>query len=384
MTQWFPNAEVVINGTSRTSLTVNSFSVTYGRGSFWEQPRAGYASIEILNVSNTHYPFAIGQTVSLTVDNTAGTPITVFTGKIATIENSIQANGVIGTNVLTKITAYSPLTEMARATIAAKTWPKEYDDDRMLAILTEAGVTIDVVDTPGVYEFHSAAQTTQDAYTVASYYAKMAFGYIYETTDGKIGYANESHRLNDSVANGYMSISKNDLLWSGIASKQILENLVNDVLLTYKNAQTVTAQNLSSQANYGIQAAKIDTQLEQGVEAQIQADRYVAMLGRPETSLSALAIPLDSNEIADADRDELLTVYLGKPIQIAGLPNQIYDGTYQGFVEGWNLRVSQTQALLVLTSTEKSLSIVPTRWQDVPALTAWDDVDPTIEWFNYP
>jgi hypothetical protein len=38
---------------------------------------------------------------------------------------------------------------------------------------------------------------------------------------------------------------------------------------------------------------------------------------------------------------------------------------------------------LNLNVTKNSLSITPTRWQDVSPTLIWNDVDPTIEWSDF-
>jgi hypothetical protein len=74
---------------------------------------------------------------------------------------------------------------------------------------------------------------------------------------------------------------------------------------------------------------------------------------------------------------------MGKPIEIFDLPNAILHIVYRGFVEGWTLSLNRYQAALTLNTTDASLSIPPTRWQDVSALLEWLDVDPTLQWFAY-
>jgi hypothetical protein len=68
---------------------------------------------------------------------------------------------------------------------------------------------------------------------------------------------------------------------------------------------------------------------------------------------------------------------MGTAIQIDNLPNPISSITYTGFVEGWDLIIDRAQALLTITSSDSTYSVVPIRWQDVDPLTEWDDLDPT-------
>jgi hypothetical protein len=380
---WVIDADVQINGTNYTSDTLNGVSINYGRTTIWEQPRAGYASIQILNDDNSPLSVALNDPVTITVDSSAGTPLTVFTGKVQSISNQVQALGTVGKVVIHTVTAISPMADMSRVITNTSGFPKEYDDDRLNAILTASGVTIDVVDTPGVYEFTSAAAQPSDCYYWASFYAQMAFGYIYDTTDGKVGYANESRRTVEAATNGYLAIPEDVILYRGVNSEINLNNLLNKVRLEYKANATVTAESASSIASYGEQAADIQTQLEDGTQAQFQADRYITLRSTPQTVLRNFTVQLSSPTITNAVLDDLLAVYMGMPVEVSTFPNGIYNGIFRGFVEGWNLVINQNSASLNLNVTKNTLSITPTRWQDVLGTLQWEDVDPAIEWADY-
>lgn len=380
---WLPNAVVTVDGTDYTDKSLWNVQIRYGRTTVWEQARAGYAIVEILNATDANFGFEINQEMVITIQDSAGSPVTVFTGVLTSISNTMRSVGDVAQVGVQTLTALAPFAFMARKVIGESAYPKEYDDDRMDRIFTEAGVTIDVVDTPGVYEFTARAGSASDAYSLAAYYGQMALGYIYETTDGKVGYANESHRLVEVGTSGYFEIPLNYILGRGISSDRSLNDLTNSILLSYKANATKTASDATSITNYGLQAASISTELENGTEAQYQVDRYITLRANPNTNLSSFTIPLDSPAIASADLDVFLGIYMGKPIEILDLPNAILHTVYRGFVEGWQLAFNQYQAALTLSTSDASLSIPPTRWQDVSALLQWEDVDPTLQWFAY-
>ena len=73
MTAWNPQPTVVINGVAHTSLTLWNVSIGYGRTSIWEQARASFASISILNTTGTDHGFDMNQVVIVKVKNSAGT-----------------------------------------------------------------------------------------------------------------------------------------------------------------------------------------------------------------------------------------------------------------------------------------------------------------------
>ena len=192
---WSPQPTITVNGVNRNSVTLTDVQISYGRTSVWEQARAGYARIAVVNNSNTDFSFDMNQTVTVKVKNSSGSDVTVFTGIITSVDNSMAGSGTIGNSVIQTITAVGPFSQMSRKIIGTTSWAKEYDTDRMTRIFTDAGMTIDTVDTPSIYELQARSASAGDAYTLAAQYATYSNGYIYETPSGKVGFANESRRL---------------------------------------------------------------------------------------------------------------------------------------------------------------------------------------------
>ena len=253
----------------------------------------------------------------------------------------------------------------------------------MTDIFTDAGVTVDVVDTPGIYEFTDVAASPTDAYTMAAKYASMANGYIYETADGEVGFANESRRTLEVASSGYMSIPENYILWRSVASEKALGDVLNEIRLSYKANAVVTSSDATSQTLYGLLGASISTELHNLSEAQELADKYVALRRVPRLNVSAFTVQLDSPNVTSANLDAFLQMKMGKPISIEGLPIPLVPTNYYGFVEGWTLAVSRNQAAISLITSESSYSIQPTRWQDVSASLAWNAVGATVQWATY-
>jgi hypothetical protein len=379
---WDPNCSVVIDGTEFSSKAVNTVSVTYGRNSYWEQARTGYASIEIANWDNSDYGFEINDSVVVKVDNATPTARTVFTGKVTSIATRMAAVGTVNEVSLITIAAVGPFAKMARTIIGGSGYSREMDSTRMTNILTDAGVTIDTVDTPGIYEFDAAANLSTDAYQWAAKYAAMANGYIYETADGKVGFANESRRTTAVAATGYMAIPENYILWRSVASSKGLQDILNSITLTYGSG-TKTSSDSASIAAYGLLGASVQTELHHAAEAQELADKYVALRRVPRLNMSSFTIQLDSPNISSANLDKFLQMTMGKAISITGLPVPLMPTNYYGFVEGWTLQVSRNQAAISLITSESSYSIQPTRWQDVNAALAWNAVGAAVQWATY-
>lgn len=374
---WNPNATVTIAGNDFTGNTLNGLAIHYGRPTIWQQARSSYATIDILNTTNVNNDFEINDPVVVTVKDSDGTSITVFTGVITEVSGQIAASGSNATVAVETITAVGPFAQMSRTTVGKTSYPKEYDDDRINRILTEAGVTIDVVDTPGVYELTARSASPIDAYTLSTYYAQMCFGYMYETKTGAVGYANESRRTVDVSTSGYLDIDEGYINWRGINSRKSISDILNRIILFYKDNEQVTSDDAASIASYGLYEATVSTELHNLDEAQNIADRYVSLRSQPEYNFSSFNINLDNPNLLAADLDALINIEMGTAIQIDNLPNAISHITYQGFVEGWDLVINEMQANLTITSSDSTYSVVPIRWQDVDPTTIWTDIDPT-------
>ena len=380
---WAPNPTVTIDGIDFTGESLWNVSVSFGRTTVWEQSRAGYASISILNANNQDFGFDMNHSVVITVENSAGTPITLFTGKISNVANSVQAAGSNGVVAIQTISALSTFATMARKVIGDSNWPKENDDDRMTRIFDDAGVTIDTVDTPHVYEFTARSASPLDAYSLAASYATQAFGYIYETPSGSVGFANESRRFLAVGTSGYLNIPTDYILYSGIQSQKTLSDIMNSIILSYKANAQKTASDATSIATYGGVAGSVTTELEKGTDAQTQADRYITLRAYPRTSLASFTIQLDSPTITSADLDDLLTISMDTAIEIDNLPLAVKNTTYFGFVEGWNFSFNNVQMSVTFDSSDVAYSVTPTRWQDVDAALIWNAVDPAVTWNTF-
>lgn len=380
---WNPNPTVTIDGISFTNKSLWNVSVSYGRTTIWEQARAGYATISILNANNQDFGFDMNHDVTITVEDSNGDPVTLFTGKISNVSNGVQAAGTSATVAIQTITALSTFAQMARSVIGDTSWSKEFDDDRMTRIFTDAGVTIDTVDTPPIYEFTTRSASPADAYSLASQYATMAFGYIYETPTGTVGFANESRRFLSAGTNGYFNIPKDYILFNGLQSQKTLSDIMNSIILSYKANAQKTSSDSTSISTYSLVAGSVSTELENGTDAQVQADRYITLRAYPRTSLSSFTIQLDSPNVTNADLDELLNISMDTAIEIDNLPLAIKNTTYQGFVEGWTFNINNVQASLTFDSSDVAYSVTPTRWQDVDAALIWNAVDPAVTWDTF-
>ncbi len=112
----------------------------------------------------------------------------------------------------------------------------------------------------------------------------------------------------------------------------------NDIYINYGNNYNsqVTATDATSIALYGYKAESINSRVQGAVDAQAIADRYIDQRAYPIPAFQSITFPITSQEISNADRDDLLAVFMGMPVDIQNLPSQISGGAFQGYVEGWS------------------------------------------------
>jgi hypothetical protein len=227
------------------------------------------------------------------------------------------------------------------------------------------------IDTPGLYTMSAQSTTVDTIYNVVSAIANSAFGYIYEANNGDIGYADADHRQNYLLNNGYVELDAGHALGAGLSTIMRSADVRNDIYLNYGNNYNsqVTATDATSISTYGYKAETINSLVHGAVDAQLIADRYIDQRAYPQPAFQSITFPITNSEIDNADRDDLLGVFMGMPVDIGNLPTQISSGQFQGYVEGWSINVSPT-----------AFSQVAMRWNTVPITEAWNTVDPTLTW----
>ena len=220
-----------------------------------------------------------------------------------------------------------------------------------------------------------------DIYSLVSALATSGLGYLYEDNQGRIGYADSTHRSTYLATNGYTTVSANDALAAGIRIIKRLGDLRNYVSIEWRSG-TVTASSAESIAQYGAQAQIISTTLHNNADATAQANFYLGIRAFPQDQFNSITFTLGNSEIDDGDRDALLGVFMGLPLNITDLPNNMINGGFQGFVEGWSWRAGYNRLDLTLTLSPTAFSLQSMKWEDVSGAETWNTLSPTLEWID--
>ena len=407
MTQWSPEWSLTINGGGDyTNITLANLTITSGRTDIYSQPVAGYANIEIINLDLSPIVIDVNDQVNIKVKDSTGTFVDIFGGYVTDREVSVTTSGTGGINEVLRVTALGALSKLPK-TLTEGVLSKDEDGDQIYTILSQAlfntwnevpaattwatynptttwanaeNSGLGDIDRPGNYELTARSSNVTDMYSLVSALATSGLGYLYEDAQGRIGYADSTHRSAYLSTNGYVNLSGNNALTSNIRTIRRLGDVRNKVTVQYKANAEATAEDATSIATYGQQAQIITTSIENTADAENQADFYLAIRAYPQDVFQSITFPLGNPEIDDADRDALINVFMGLPVDIQDLPSNMVNGRFQGFVEGWSFRASYNNLSLTLNVSPTAFSLQAMKWDDVAAGETWNTINATMDW----
>jgi hypothetical protein len=408
MTAWSPDWKLTVAGVDYTDIAISDIQHQAGRDDIYQQPNPSYLQITFVALSGQTLPFDINDSLSLQVKDTSAAYVNIFGGDITDITVSVGATGSNATVIEYSVLAMGSLVKLAKelysGTIsqdedgnqiydllssvllgtwndvpAATTW-SGYDATETWANALNLG--LGEIDTPGLYTMENRAAETDTIYNIASLIANSAFGYLYEDNEGNIGYADADHRQNYLLTNGYVDLSANHALGQGLSTITRSGDIRNDIYINYGNnfGSQETATSATSIATYGYKAESINSVLHSAVDAQAVADRYIAQRAFPQPAFQSITFPITNPEIDNSDRDNLLGVFMGQPLNLQNLPAQISGGEFEGYVEGWSWSTRFNELFLTINLSPVAYSQVAMRWNTTPITETWQTIDQTLTW----
>jgi len=407
VTVWIPEWQVTVNGgTNYTNLTLATVSITSGRTDIYSQPRAGYCFVEILNLDESPIVIDVNDNVLIKIKDSTGTFVNLFGGDVTDIQVQVLNSSETESNQVIRVTALGALSKLP-VSLTEGVLAKDFDGDQIYTILsdlllnnwnevapavtwaaydatqtwaTAENVGLGEIDQPGDYELTARSASTTDVYSLVSALATSGLGYIYEDSSGRISYADATHRSQYLAANGYTEISASTAFAAGISTIKRIADVRNNVTIQYKNGQEVSALDTASIGTYGQQAQLIGTSIENTVDAEFQADFYLGLRAYPQAQFQAITFTLGNNNIDDSDRDALLNVSMGLPLDITDLPPNILLGRFQGFVEGWTFSAGYNRLDLTLNLSPTAFSLQSMKWTNVSVAETWNSLSLTLDW----
>ena len=408
MTVWTPDWKLTVAGVDYTDISISDIAHQAGRDDIYTQPNPSYLQVQLVALSGQTLPFDINDSLSLQVKDSTGSYVNLFGGDITDITVEVERAGNVATIVSYTLLAMGSLVKLAKE-IYNDTLAQDEDGDQIYALLSsvllgswsevpaastwatysatetwENAVDLGLgeIDQPGLYIMENRGANPDTVYNIASQIANSAFGYLYEDNNGDIGYADADHRQTYLAANGYVDLDANHALGTGLATTTRSADIRNDIYINYGNnyGSQEVASSATSIATYGYKAETINSLIHDATNAQEVADRYIAQRAFPLPRFDSITFPITNPEIDDADRDDLLGVFMGMPINIQNLPTQISSGEFEGYVEGWRWSTRFNELFLTLNVSPVAFSQVAMRWNTVPATEAWNTIDNTLTW----
>jgi len=412
MTQWNPIWLVEIDGVEYTDAVLANLVIRSGRTNIYEQAQAGYVNIQLIDVNQTAIPVSINSTIGVSIKNTSGAFVPIFGGNVVDIGLEVRDVGSTMFTQTYNITALGALARLPKY-IYTDALARDFDGDQIFEVLSQvlfqtwaqvpgaltwatydptitwanAGNTgLGEIDRPGNYDLSARGGGSDpiDAYSLVAALATSGLGYLYEDAQGRIGYADSTHRTQYLQANGYVDLDARHARAAGLRIDTRVGDVRNAITIKYgtTSQNDVSDSDPTSIALYGNLSQVVTTTLHDSADATAQAAFYLSLRANPQPIFSSISFDLTNPEIDNADRDNLINIFMGEAIALQNLPLNMNSGTFQGFVEGWSFQASYNQLSVTLLLSPLAYSLQAMRWNDVPVTETWASVSPTLDWAN--
>jgi len=404
---WTPDWRIKIQGIEYTNLTLSNLTVTSGRTDIYRQPVAGYCRLSVKNNDLSPIDFDINDGVTVEVKNDAGSWVVLFGGNITDMNVAVTAAGGIGISQTISITALGALARLPKAVFVGNL-AQGTDGDQMREVLetvlfanwnlvapSNTWATYDATTTwanaennglgeidAGDYTLDSQNSVDSNVYSLASNIATSGLGYLYESANGLINYADSTHRTEYFSANGYVDLDAKHALSGNLTTKKRAGDVRNSITLQYTTSgnSEVSDSDLASIAQYGELAETIRTYLKNQGDAEDQAAFYLTLRAYPRAVFDSVTFALGNPEIDEIDRTAMLAIFMGMPINLQNLPANMNNGEFQGFVEGWTFQATVSDIKLTMFVSPLAFSLQSFRWSSVPVTEYWNTLSNTLTW----
>jgi hypothetical protein len=410
MTQWTPVWNVEIDGVEYTDAVLANLTIRSGRTNIYEQAQAGYVNLQLIDVNQTAIPVNINSTITVEVQDTSGTFVPIFGGNVVDIGLEVRD---VGSTMFTQTYSITALGALARLpkVIFTDSLARDFDGDQIYEVLqtvlfntwaqvaplvtwatyTPAGTTwanaenngLGEIDRPGNYDLaaRGAGQDPIDVYSLVSALATSGLGYLYEDAQGRIGYADSTHRTQYLTTNGYVDLDANHARAAGLRIETRVGDVRNAITIKYgaTSSSDVSASDADSIALYGNLAQVITTTLHDATDANSQAAFYLSLRANPQPIFSEISFDLTNPEIDNSDRDNLIGVFMGEALSINNLPGNM-GSIFQGFVEGWSFKAAYNRLSVSLIVSPTAYSLQALSWDEISNTFTWSGVSPTLDW----
>ena len=408
MTVFNPVWRVTIQGVEYTTYTLANLTISSGRNNIYQQAQAGYCNLELLNLTQAIVNININDSVTIELQDSTNAYVPIFGGTVVDFGIEIITAGSVGINQVLKITALGALSRLPKA-LTDGTLTSAHDGDQIWYILQDLllnnwsevpaaltwaaynptttwahaeNVGLGEIDRPGNYDLAARTADRTDVYSLVSALATSGLGYIYEDGSGLISYADSTHRSIYLATNGYTDLTANQALFNGLKIETRAGDVRNDITLKYgtNSSNEATDEDAASISLYGRLAQIITTTLKNSADAIAQAAFYLTLRATPQANFTSITYQLTNPELDDSDRDSLINIFMGLPLRISDLPQNMAAGTFLGFVEGWTFKAAYNEIAVTLNLSPISYSLQAMKWEQVSVLEKWNTITGSLTW----
>ena len=404
-----PDVHVLIDGTDLSGITLETVRVVRGRDDVYTEPRAGYAICELIDLTGAGLGIEPLQSLKITVDDSLGAPVDVFTGIISDTGISLYDAGEVDgiPKGLVTVIATGPLARLNRRVVLTGGRAQELDGDRIAAIIENAlaapweetggtwgtigtatttwatvdpGLDLTLIDQPGIYDIAALPALAEGygALPQAGLTGLSARGILFDTADGFVAYADGNSRAATVAADGYIEVDAGILIAGVLNPTSTQADIVNRVFVGFDGG-SVSFTDTASLLQYGLLADQFVTNLADANQAEDWALDYLEDHSGPAPTLRQVAVRLDG--LDDPTLDVMLAIDINSPVNLIGLPATLgLKSNFAAFVEGLQFDLNAQTVQLSLLISDAALSFGSQQWQQVGATVAWEDVLATLRW----
>jgi hypothetical protein len=409
MSTWLPEWKIIVGTTVYDNVL--SVNMATGRDDIDLQCNAGYARMDIVNVDNSAFDIDVTDSLTLELKNSAGVYVPVFGGEVSDFGISVRSPEEIGFVTIGNILAVGSLAKLTKA-LFPDALAKDEDGDQIYDILNELlinswfevapalqwfdydptttwadaeNVGLGEIDRPGLYEMIPRTADPASSYNLCAQIAQSALGQLYEDKAGRVCYADADHRTAYLTTNGYTTLSANYATPSSVKSILQIGKIRNSLVFNYGNnySSQATALDATSIATYGRYQRSVTSNLGKIADVNLVMNRELGLRAIPREQLQSITFRLDNSALPDAERDKLIDAFFGEPVVINDLPINMFNGSFNGFVEGFAIKATPSYVDLTLTLSPTDFSLVAPQWATVtPGSLIWTGVNATLIWQN--
>ena len=403
---WLPEWRITVGTTVYTNVT--AVNLTIGRIDIDRQCQAGYARMDIINSTNVDFDIDVTDLLTLELKNSAGTYVPVFGGTVSDFTISVRTPEETGFVTLGTILAVGALAKLPKA-IYESAVAHNLDGEQISIILSdllvnqwqEVAAALEWIDydptttwanaenvglgeiDAGLYEMDNLAAGERNTQTLVQQIADSALGALYEDKQGRIAYADADHRSIYLATNGSTIIDGNYASPASVKSILQIGKIRNSEIVRYGNdyGSTYSATDDASILTYGRYQRSFDSNIRYTADIEDIVDRDLALRSVPRTQLDQITFRLDNPLMPDSQRDNLINAFFGQPLEITNLPNNMFGGTFSGFIESISFRANPTSVDITLYVSPIDFSLIATTWEIVsPPTLIWTGVNGTLTW----